>query len=186
MTDYGYARVSVGSADNNTLANQRLVLRDVYGIPDENVYTDIASGGDFQRRQGLAVLLDAVGEGDAVHVTALDRLGRSLVEVVNIIEDLNKRGVTITSQREHLDFSTPMGKMLMQISCGFAEMERGLIRERTKAGLARAGANGKHLGRRRVVTKEKAQLAQSMRAEGTRWRRFSLPSARPVPHSALY
>ena len=60
-----------------------------------------------------------------------------------------------------------MGKMVMQISCGFAEMERGLIRERTKAGLARAGANGKHLGRRRAVTKDKAQLAQSMRAGGT-------------------
>ena len=75
MTDYGYARVSVGSADNNTLANQRLVLRDVYGILDENVYTVIASGGDFQRRHGLASLLDPVTDGDTVYVTALDRFG---------------------------------------------------------------------------------------------------------------
>ena len=164
---YGYARVSVGSPDKNTIPNQRLILRDAYGIADPLIFADIASGGDFRKRPGLVELLELVTSGDTVYVIALDRLGRSLFEVVSIIEDLYKREVGLVSERERFAFDTPLGRAMMQITLAFAEMERGLIRERTRAGLARAVANGKHLGRKLSYSKEKARLAQTMRAGGS-------------------
>ena len=87
-------------------------------------------------------------------VAALDRLGRRTSEVLPLIEDLDSRGVILKSEREGVDYSTPVGRLVTQILISVAEMERSMLSERTKAGLANARAKGKQIGRPREIPSE--------------------------------
>ena len=126
---FGYARVSVASdAEANNLENQRRVLADW-----EQVFEDVGSGASWNR-PGLNRLKAALQPGDCVKVAALDRMGRSLTEVLELLGWLRENGVEIISLRESIDQDSAMGRAMLHLAIVFVEMERDLARERTPAG----------------------------------------------------
>ena len=129
------------------------------------MYSDKLSGTRTDR-PGLTKLLDVAREGDTIVVVALDRLGRSMIHVIETIEDLQDRGIILRSLRENLDFSTPTGKMMASIFAAMADYERSLIKERAAAARAAASARGKQTGRPRSLTDDQVQLARRMHESG--------------------
>lgn len=107
-----------------------------------------------------------LGRGDTLVVVSIDRLGRSLSDLVGTLEDVERSGVRFRSLREGIDTTTPLGRMFFQISSVFAEYERALISERTKAGLQTAMAKGTRMGRPPVLTDEQRAIARHLRASG--------------------
>jgi DNA invertase Pin-like site-specific DNA recombinase len=99
-------------------------------------------------------------------VWRLDRLGRSLRHLIDVVGELDRRGIALRSLTESIDTSTPGGKLVFHVFGALAEFERDLIRERTAAGLAAARARGRHGGRPTVWTAEKLATARSMYASG--------------------
>jgi DNA invertase Pin-like site-specific DNA recombinase len=108
-------------------------------------------------------LLDQLREGDTVVVWKLDRLSRSLKDVLHIVERIAKAGAGFRSITENIDTTTPAGRMMMQMVGAFAEFERAMIRERTSAGLAAARAEGRVGGRRKKLDAGKRrEIAESV------------------------
>lgn len=138
----GYARVSKG--DDQSTAAQRRALAEV-GCG--RVFEEAASGGRWERPE-LHRLLDQLRPGDVVMVWKLDRLSRSLKDLLHILEKISESGAGFRSLTEAIDTTTPAGRMMMQMVGAFAEFERAMIRERTTAGLAQARAEGRIGGRR--------------------------------------
>lgn len=128
--DIGYWRVSTQDQDPQL---QTDALRKA-GIPDNMMFGDKASGVKA-RRPGLARAMKVASRGDCIVIWKLDRLGRSLTDTLDTIKALSKRKVNVRSLTEPFDTTTPWGVALMQISLVFAEMERNLIAERTRAGM---------------------------------------------------
>ena len=156
---FGYARVSTIEQNEDL---QQDALR---AAGCERVFVDKASG-KLQHRPGLDQLLEHVRAGDTVVVWRLDRLGRSLRNLIEIVRELEHRQVAFLSLTESIDTTTPGGKLVFHVFGALAEFERDLIRERTAAGLAAARARGRHGGRPTVWTAEKLATAQSMYASG--------------------
>lgn len=117
-------------------------------------------------RTGLAAALQFVREGDTLVVWKLDRLGRSVKGLIELTEDLQQRGVGFKSLTESIDTTTAQGRLFFHIMAAFAQMERDLIRERTRAGLEAARARGRKGGRRPVMTETKKEAAQQLLAAG--------------------
>ncbi len=158
----GYARVS--TKDQN-LALQTDALNKA-GC--EIIFTETASGAKTDRVE-LSTMLSQIRKGDIVVVYKLDRLGRSLKHLLEVVAQLNEKQVGIQSISDAIDTTTPQGRLFFNISACFAEFERDLIRERTKAGLEAARARGRKGGRRQGMTKEaeqKAILAETYYREG--------------------
>lgn len=139
----GYARVST---DDQNLDLQHDALRKA-GIADDRLYSDTASGKDADRKELLACL-KALREGDTLVVWRLDRLGRSLPDLVRIVGELEQKGVSFESLTEKIETGSASGKLQFHVFAALAEFERGLIRERTQAGLAAARARGRAGGRK--------------------------------------
>ncbi len=138
----GYARVST---DGQTLDAQQAALK-AAGV--ERVYAEKISGARSDRAQ-LAKLLKALGEGDTVIVTRLDRLARSTRDLLNILHAIGNAGATFKSLADSwADTTTPHGRLMLTILGGLAEFERDLIKARTDDGRRRAMANGKRFGRK--------------------------------------
>jgi DNA invertase Pin-like site-specific DNA recombinase len=157
----GYARVSKADGSQTTDL-QRDALTDA-GVDDAQLYEDRASGKKDDRPQ-LAACLKALRSGDTLIVWKLDRLGRDLRHLVNIVHDLTDRGVglkVLTGQGAAIDTTTASGKLVFGIFAALAEFERELISERTKAGLASARARGRQGGRPFKMTPAKLRLAQA-------------------------
>lgn len=148
----GYARVSTEEQNVNL---QFDALRQV-GC--EKLFKDEMSGIKSER-PGLSAALAFVRPGDTLVVWRLDRLGRSLKDLIQRVEELKARGVEFRSLHENIDTASPSGKLQFHIFSALAEFERELIRERTMAGLKAARARGKLGGRRRSMTAEKVKLA---------------------------
>ena len=146
----GYARVST---DDQDTAAQTASLRKA-GC--ERVFTEKASGGRWDRPE-LAKALEQLRAGDVLVVWKLDRLSRSLKDLLTIIERIDAVQAGFRSLTEAVDTTTPAGRMMMQMVGAFAEFERAMIRERTKAGLDQARAEGRTLGRRRALTPAQEQ-----------------------------
>src|ERR671939_1155393 len=127
----GYARVST---TDQTLALQKDALEKA-GC--EKIFTDTASGSIADRR-GLEEAIGQLRDGDVLVVWRLDRLGRSLRHLIETITDLNNRDIGFKSITEHIDTTTPGGKLVFHIFGALAEFERDIIKERTKAGLLAA------------------------------------------------
>ena len=144
----GYARISTGDQKLD-LQMDALVK---FGVDRERVYTDQASGSRFDR-PGLRGCMKALRAGDTLVVWKLDRLGRSVIDVLEMIKRLHERDVQIVSLTESIDGRTAIGKLMITILAGFAQMERDLIIERTKSGLRAARAKGVRLGRIPGVSK---------------------------------
>jgi DNA invertase Pin-like site-specific DNA recombinase len=132
-------------------------------------YTDEGVSGCKESRPALNRLMaDACRRRfDAIVVWKIDRFGRSLKHLINSLAELGALGVSFVSLRDHLDLSTPSGRLMFQIIGAMAEFERALIQERVRAGLRNARAKGKRLGRPRVVV-DSAKIV-SLRAQGFSW-----------------
>jgi DNA invertase Pin-like site-specific DNA recombinase len=155
-----YARISK-SDGSQALDLQTDALLEA-GISPENIYYDKASGKK-EERVGLENCLKSLRAGDTLVVWKLDRLGRNLKHLINIVQDLITRKVglkVLTGQGANIDTTTANGKLIFGIFAALAEFERELISERTKAGLASARARGRKGGRKFQLTKSKVRLAQ--------------------------
>lgn len=125
----GYARVSTAGQD---LTGQRAALT-AAGVDAPRIFTDTFSGAAGAHRPGLAALLDYARPGDAVVVTAIDRLGRSVAEVTRTIADFSERRILLRAIREGIDTNTPTGRAVAAIMATLAELELELGRERRAA-----------------------------------------------------
>ena len=143
---FGYARVS--RSDDQDPAAQ---VRALEAAGCRKVLKEAASGGRWDRPE-LHRLLDQLREGDVVVVWKLDRLSRSLKDTLAILERVEAAGAGFRSLTEAVDTTGPAGRMMMQMLGAFAEFERAMIRERTRAGLAAARAQGRTGGRRPKLT----------------------------------
>jgi DNA invertase Pin-like site-specific DNA recombinase len=153
----GYARVSKG--DEQTNASQARALR---AAGCRRLFEEAASGGRWDRPE-LHRMLDQLREGDTVVVWKLDRLSRSLKDVLHIMERIGQAGAGFRSITESIDTTTPAGRMMMQMVGAFAEFERAMIRERTSAGLAAAREEGRIGGRRKKLDATKRrEIAESV------------------------
>jgi DNA invertase Pin-like site-specific DNA recombinase len=164
-----YLRVSTTKQDTD---NQRRELEAVAkrsGWHVVRVFEDAGISGSKGRdkRPGLDALLKAVNakEFDLVAAWSVDRLGRSLTDLLGILQQLHDKHVDLFLHQQGLDTSTTAGKAMFQMLGVFAEFERGIIRERVNAGLARARAKGKRLGRRPVKPSVEARIRE-LKAEG--------------------
>jgi DNA invertase Pin-like site-specific DNA recombinase len=138
----GYARVS---SNNQDLELQKEAL---YKVKCEKIYSESISGKDNNRIE-LQAMLDSLRAGDVVIVYKIDRIARSLKGLIEIIETLNNKHVDLISldSGDKVDTTSPMGKAFFQIAAVFAELERGMINVRTKAGIIKAKADGVKFGR---------------------------------------
>jgi DNA invertase Pin-like site-specific DNA recombinase len=140
----GYIRVS--STDQNT-------ERQLDGVQVDECFTDKASGKDTHRPQ-LQAALKHVRKGDVLVVHSMDRLARSLSDLLALVKELTHRGVTVEFVKENLAFTgddSAMSKLMLSIMGATAEFERAMIGERQREGIAKAKASGKHLGRASIL-----------------------------------
>lgn len=157
----GYIRVSKADGSQSTDLQRDALLST--GVKEENLYEDYASGkrGD---RPGLISCLKALREGDTLIVWKLDRLGRDLRDLVNIVHDLTARNVglkVLTGQGAAIDTTTAAGKLVFGIFAALSEFEREMIKERTLAGMASARARGRKGGRPFKMTPAKLRLVMA-------------------------
>ena len=155
----GYARVSKGDERSNALQAKALKAAGC-----KRVFEEAASGGRWDRPI-LHDMLRQLREGDVVVVWKLDRLSRSLKDLLHLIERIKEADAGFRSLTESIDTTTPAGRMMMQMVGSFAEFERAMIRERTSAGLALARAEGRMGGRRRKLTeRQRSEISESVLA----------------------
>ena len=159
----GYARVS----SNEQILDLQLDALKAIGCKPANIFTDKKTGKDIDR-QGLQEALSHLRAYDTLVVWRLDRLGRTLKQLIELINDLNSKGVGFKSLTENIDTTTSGGKLIFHIFGALAEFEREVIRERTNAGLQAARARGRLGGRPKIQTKDpkKIALAKQLYADG--------------------
>jgi DNA invertase Pin-like site-specific DNA recombinase len=158
----GYARVSRGDLQEVEVQAEAL-----QSAGCQKIFKEEASGGRWNRPE-LHRLLDQLREGDIVTVWKLDRLSRSLKDLIAILEKIEQAGATFESLTEHIETRSPAGRMFMQMLGSFAEFERAMIRERTRQGLEYARAQGRKGGRRPKLTKEQKALIVELIESGQR------------------
>lgn len=159
MSNTGYARVST---DDQDPAAQIDALRAAGCDP---IFVEHASGATMQRPEWQACNR-GLGRGDTLTIVRIDRLGRSLADLMSTLDDLAARGVHFRSLEERIDTSTALGRIFYQLAGAFAEYERTLIRERTCAGIDAARAAGRRIGRPPALTNEQRDFARRLRAQG--------------------
>lgn len=143
---FGYARVST---DDQDMALQFAALKK-FGCT--SIHGEHASGASMDRKLLNVLMMEGVlNAGDTLVVWKLDRLGRSLSGLLAMIEELDKRGVNLVSLTESIDTTSAMGRFFFHIMAAMAEWERAIISERTKAGLAQRVAEGKPMGRPKMI-----------------------------------
>lgn len=153
----GYARVST---DEQNLALQIQSLKKAGCV---KIFTDKGvSGGEFQR-PGLQSAVDSMEDGCCLVVWRLDRLGRSISKLIEFLEGLQRRKIAFLSLNENIDTQTSSGRLVFHIMAALAEFEKGLISERTKAGMSAAKSRGKIIGRRPLLTElQKTEAAHML------------------------
>ena len=150
----GYCRVSIEK--KQTTENQKLLILDYCHnqklTVDEIVEVSVSSRKDKKFRL-IDETIAKLGDGDTLLVYALDRIGRSTIETLSIIEEIKNKGIKLVLIKDNIiidkNNSNPMNEMMLTMLSGFAQLERSYISERTKLGLARVRANGTQLGRRK-------------------------------------
>lgn len=158
----GYARVS--TKDQN-LAMQRDALK-AEGC--ERIFEEKISGTKFERPE-LQRMLEQLREGDIVIIWKLDRLGRSLPDLVRLVSEIQAKGAGLKSLNDSIDTTTPQGKLTFHLFAALAEFEREIIVDRTKAGLSAARARGRVGGRPKGLSKknqDKAIIAAALYSQG--------------------
>ena len=162
----GYTRVSTASQD----AQLQLDALVDSGVQKRDVFADVTSGSRTAiERPGMKRLLDYAESGDTVVVWRIDRLGRSLIDVLNTVNLMRDKGVKIKSLSDGIDPETTSGRLMLGMLATLAEYERELITERVNAGIAAAKQSGTRFGRPPVdpaVLAEKLDIARDARAKG--------------------
>jgi DNA invertase Pin-like site-specific DNA recombinase len=159
---YGYARVSTDEQD------PAMQLEALKKAGCEKVFTDHGISGAAIKRPALARCLKALEHGDTLTVWKLDRLGRSVRDLLNTLHDLQGRGVRFQSLTDAIDTETPTGRAMLHMVALLAELERGLITERTQAGIKAAQGRGVKFGRKAALSPEQVQHAAEQIATGKR------------------
>jgi|SRR3989344_4014320 len=152
----GYARIST---DAQNLQSQ---IDELKKTGCKKVFTDIASGSKDDRK-GLEEILEFLRPWDVLVVWKLDRLGRSLKHLIETVTALEKRGIGFQSLQESISTLTSSGKLTFHLFACLAEFERGVIQERTRAGLQSARSRGRRGGRPPVMDEKKIAIAKSMK-----------------------
>ncbi len=183
----GYARVS--TQDQNLDLQVEALKR--AGVAEELIFTDKMSGSKRERPGLQAALRLAKAEGTELVVWKLDRLGRSLLGILETVQIMADNKVRLVSLTEGLDLGSPMGRMVLHIMASLAEYERELIRERTMAGLRQAREDGRAHGRPASMTDERCEVAKDMLASGSHVVNDILPALQaldgpPIKRAALY
>jgi DNA invertase Pin-like site-specific DNA recombinase len=155
----GYARVST---QDQSLDLQRDALTQANC---EKIYEDKTSSTRSER-PGLTFALEVLREGDTLVVWKLDRLGRSVKGLIDLVNDLSDRGIHFKSLTDNIDTGTPSGRFFFHVMASLAQMERELIIERTRAGLTAARQQGRIGGRKRSMTDSKIDSAKKLLANG--------------------
>lgn len=158
MALIGYARVSTLDQDSS------LQIDALNSAGCKKVFTDTISGAK-EERPGLTSALSFLRDGDVFIVWRLDRLGRSLPHLIEVIANLESKGIGFRSLTESIDTTSPSGRLVFHIFGAIAQFERELIRERTKAGLSAAAARGRKGGRKAVISPDKLQKAKLLLAQ---------------------
>ena len=155
----GYARVS--TQDQNLALQYDALMH----AGCQKVFEDKISGTKTER-PGLSLCLEMLREGDTLVVWKLDRLGRSVKQLVNLVGELQEQGIHFKSLTDSIDTSTPSGRFFFHVMASLAQMERELVVERTRAGLEVARALGRTGGRKRSMTDSKIASAKRLLASG--------------------
>jgi DNA invertase Pin-like site-specific DNA recombinase len=155
----GYARVSTDDQ------NPDLQLAALQQAGCQRLFTDKATGAHI-KRPALTKCLKALNEGDTLTVWKLDRLGRSLGDLISLLDDLKARGVAFRSLTEAIDTTTPTGRAMWQMVGILAELERALIQERTTAGRSAAVARGVKMGRKALLSLQQVAHARTLIEQG--------------------
>lgn len=155
----GYARVSTPDQ------NLELQVESLIKAGCEKIFEDKVSGTRTER-PGLTKTLEMLRNGDTLIVWKLDRLGRSVKNLVDLVGALNKQGIQFKSLTDSIDTHTPSGRFFFHVMASLAEMERELTVERTRAGLAVARQLGRKGGRKRKMTDSKIESANKLLANG--------------------
>lgn len=185
MTLIGYMRVST---DDQDLTLQRTALV-AAGVAPGDIYMDEGISGYSRKRPGLNEALARLHAGDTLVVWKLDRLGRGMLHLIEMVEGFVSRGVAFRSLTEEWDTSSPMGKAMFRIGCVFAELERDMIRMRVKAGMASRMAAGVRMGRPVVAFYDRGSAISDIvdgmsLEEACRVHGFSMSTARRLKRGA--
>lgn len=152
----GYARVSTRE-QTASLDEQRERLTQLGAV---RVFEDVASGARADR-PGLAAARDFMRDGDTLTVTRLDRLGRSMLDTLTTLRDLDAAGIRVRALDLNLDTGTAAGRMVVHVMAALSEYERELLAERTREGLAHARAQGRTGGRHHALSATEQQAARA-------------------------
>ena len=145
MSKIGYIRVST---EHQETARQQEIMG---GYQVDRIFSEKPSGANADRPQ-LRAMLDYVREGDTLYVGSISRLGRSTKDLLNIIDTLTDKGVTLVSHKENIDTDTPAGKFMLTVFAALSQLEREQIRQRQREGIEIAKAQGKYTGRKPIPT----------------------------------
>ena len=163
-----YARVSTNgqTTDNQVRELRKVAKRHGWKIVAEFIDHGVSGAKGRDKRLELDKLLKAANrrEFDIIMAWSVDRLGRSLQHLVGFLDDIHAKGVDLYLHQQNIDTSTPSGKAMFQMAGVFAEFERSMIQERVKAGLERARAQGKVLGRPKVSSRVEARIRKERTA----------------------
>ncbi len=143
MSKIGYIRVST---EEQNLDRQEDILEPI----TETIFKDKASGKDIKRPE-FKKMMAFLKKGDILHVESISRLARSTRDLLQIVDELKKKGVGLVSLKENIDTDTPQGRFILQVFAALSELERESIRERQREGIDAARKRGKHLGRPKMA-----------------------------------
>jgi DNA invertase Pin-like site-specific DNA recombinase len=182
MGRIGYARVS--TRDQHPEAQEQRLTE----AGCERVFTDHGASGAKASRPEWDACLAYLRPGDALVCTKLDRIGRSVKNLIEVADVLQERGVDLVCLDQPVNTTTPQGKLFFQILAAFAEFERSMIIERTKDGLAATSNRGRGGGRPARLTDEQKQMAKRLRADGHSIRSIGvlLGNGKPVSRQTIY
>ena len=145
MSKIGYIRVST---EHQETARQQEIMGN-YKV--DRIFSEKLSGANTDRPQ-LRAMLDYVREGDSLYVESISRLGRSTKDLLNIIDTLTDKGVTLISHKENIDTDTPAGKFMLTVFAALSQLEREQLKQRQREGIEIAKAQGKYTGRKPIPT----------------------------------
>ncbi len=159
---YGYCRVSTQSQEVSKQTHSLLEYAHINKFQFEDIYEVVSSSRKTKKDREIDILLDKLNNGDFLYISKLDRLGRNTKEVLEIIEALKMKSVTLNILRDKIIIdpskSDPITTMYLTLLSAFAQMERDFISDRTKAGLERARAEGKLLGKKKGAISKSTQF----------------------------
>jgi DNA invertase Pin-like site-specific DNA recombinase len=177
---YGYARVSTDDQ------NSALQLAALKNAGCKTVFKDDGLSGATTKRPALLRCLKRLEHGDTLIVWKLDRLGRSLRDLITMLDDLKQRGVKFHSLKEAIETETPTGRAMWQMIGVLAELERSLISERTRAGVKAAKGRGVKFGRKRKLTVQQLHHARDLLSKKNPLSRDEVAALFNVNRTTLY